>query len=202
MSFCCPACMGTYVRWLGTPLVMQNESQPEMKYCGRCREDKPIQQFHRSRDGRQPWCKPCKREYAAAHYQANKARRRAQNKRRQVEFMRWYVNLKVGHACADCGREFHTAAMQWDHLPGSKKEADLAMLARRGSRQRVLDEIAKCELVCANCHAIRTYLRRDSAQKKASGLTTRESRHLSKRRVRTVGYSQAPVAQVDRARDF
>jgi hypothetical protein len=92
----------------------------------------------------------------------NKARRQAQNKRRQAEFMAWYINLKAGRPCTDCGLEFHPAAMQWDHLPGHNKKADLAFLARRGSRERVLEEIAKCELVCANCHAVRSYRRRDS----------------------------------------
>jgi hypothetical protein len=81
------------------------------------------------------------------HYQRNKARRQAQNKRRQVEFMAWYTGLKAGKACTDCGDEFHPAAMQWDHLPGETKTADLSFLARRGSRDRVLEEIAKCELV-------------------------------------------------------
>jgi hypothetical protein len=32
-------------------------------------------------------------------------------------------------------------------------------LVRRGSRARVLEEIEKCELVCANCHAARTVRR-------------------------------------------
>jgi hypothetical protein len=50
--------------------------------------------------------------------------------------------------------------MQWDHLPGHEKVADLGSLARQGSRKRVLEEIEKCELVCANCHAIRSYRRR------------------------------------------
>jgi hypothetical protein len=46
--------------------------------------------------------------------------------------------------------------MQWDHPPGTKKVAPVSALYR-GKRARVLAEIAKCELVCANCHAIRTY---------------------------------------------
>jgi hypothetical protein len=137
------------------------ETAEKTKHCGRCDRDKPVTEFHRWRDGYQAWCKPCRREYAAAHYQANKPRRQAQNKRRQADFMAWYVSLKAGRPCADCGQSFHHAAMQWDHLPGQVKKAALGFLARRGSRRRVLEEIAKCELVCANCHAVRSYLRRD-----------------------------------------
>ena len=139
------------------------DSSSVTKRCRRCGTDHPLGAFHASsRDGHQAWCKPCRKEYAASHYQANKERRQHQNKVRQAEFMAWYVNLKAGRPCADCRGEFHPAAMQWDHLPGFEKEAALSLLARRGGRQRVLDEIKKCELVCANCHAIRSHNRRDS----------------------------------------
>jgi hypothetical protein len=48
--------------------------------------------------------------------------------------------------------------MQWDHLPGAPKVDEVSNLVRRGfRRQSILDEIAKCELVCANCHAVRTH---------------------------------------------
>jgi hypothetical protein len=134
----------------------------EEKHCGRCGLNKPVAEFHRWRNGYQAWCKPCRRDYAARHYQTNKARRQAQNKQRQRDFMAWYISLKAGRPCADCGRTFHSAAMHWDHLPSVEKTADVSFLARRGNRQRILDEIEKCELVCANCHAVRSYLRGDA----------------------------------------
>jgi hypothetical protein len=96
---------------------------------------------------------------AAAHYQANKARRYAHNQRRQREFREWYTSLKAGRPCADCGEAFHPAAMHWDHLPGSTKVDNLGELVRHGSRRLVLEEIEKCELVCANCHAVRSVVR-------------------------------------------
>jgi hypothetical protein len=50
--------------------------------------------------------------------------------------------------------------MHWDHLPGFEKEDSVAtILQRTYSREAVLKEIAKCELVCANCHAERTHCR-------------------------------------------
>lgn len=49
--------------------------------------------------------------------------------------------------------------MQWDHIPGNLKLGDISTSFKGRSRQDVLDEIAKCELVCANCHAIRTFER-------------------------------------------
>lgn len=50
--------------------------------------------------------------------------------------------------------------MQYDHT-GSDKEIDISRAIRAGwSQKRIETEIAKCELVCANCHAVRTFKRR------------------------------------------
>jgi hypothetical protein len=134
------------------------------KQCGRCGETKPIEEFHRrSRgDGRQPWCKTCRRAYDSAYSTRTSSRRRARRAERKREFALWYEALKEERPCTDCGGRFPAAAMQWDHLPGTEKLADVANLLRRMCKRRVLEEIAKCELVCANCHAIRTVNRRSS----------------------------------------
>lgn len=68
--------------------------------------------------------------------------------------------LKSSRLCADCGGQFHPAAMTFDHLPGTTKRSEVSALLQSGYRKVLLDEIAKCELVCANCHAVRTFLRR------------------------------------------
>ena len=135
-----------------------------MKRCGKCGEEKPLEAFHRwnRRDGRQVWCKACRKAYDAAYFQANKHRRRVSNAEKSAAFRRWYQALKQ-RPCADCGGTFPPGAMHWDHLPGAEKTADVGWLAARHARRRVLEEIAKCELVCANCHAVRTAERRRAA---------------------------------------
>jgi hypothetical protein len=138
------------------------------KRCGRCDRVLPLTAFHRFRNGYQPWCKACKREYAAAYYVENRAKRVTYNARQRREAAAWYLSLKAGRSCTDCGSVFHPTAMQWDHPPGVEKVADVAAMYR-GSRARVLAEIAKCELVCANCHALRTYRRRQGAGTPISG---------------------------------
>lgn len=129
------------------------------KRCGRCREEKPVQHFHRRRGGYQTWCKDCRRGYDASYHRETQALRVEQKRERHAEFIEWYMALKADRSCADCGQSFHPAAMQWDHLPGAEKLASVADLCRKNSRKRVLEEIAKCELVCANCHAVRTFQR-------------------------------------------
>lgn len=65
-------------------------------------------------------------------------------------------NLK-SKPCTDCGSSFNPWQMHWDHL--RDKEFNISSGMFRYSWERVLLEIAKCELVCANCHADRTYKR-------------------------------------------
>lgn len=65
--------------------------------------------------------------------------------------------FKGSRPCTDCGGFFHPAAMTFDHLPGSTKRGEVSSLLYSGYRQVLMDEIAKCELVCANCHAVRTF---------------------------------------------
>ena len=103
----------------------------------------------------------CRRASDGAYYSRTRERQLAHRKRYRLEFVEWYRQLKSGRPCADCGGIFHHAAMTWDHLPGVTKVADLStFLSRHRSRRLVLAEINKCELVCANCHAVRTFDRR------------------------------------------
>lgn len=59
--------------------------------------------------------------------------------------------------CTDCGIRYPPYVMQWDHT-GDDKEFTIAKFWQY-SKSRVLAEIKKCELVCANCHAERTHSR-------------------------------------------
>jgi hypothetical protein len=49
--------------------------------------------------------------------------------------------------------------MAFDHLPGTLKVDDVSTLLRRKRKRLLIEEVKKCELVCANCHAVRSYKR-------------------------------------------
>jgi len=49
--------------------------------------------------------------------------------------------------------------MHWDHLPGYLKFDEIGSMISSARRTRILEEVAKCELVCANCHVMRTVRR-------------------------------------------
>jgi hypothetical protein len=59
--------------------------------------------------------------------------------------------------CADCGKSYHYCVMDFDHVRG-EKTGSIAKMAMQ-SHKILLDEIAKCDVVCANCHRLRTQFR-------------------------------------------
>lgn len=67
--------------------------------------------------------------------------------------------LKGGTPCADCHQTFPTYVMHWDHLPEYEKVASISEMVDNRTRTLVLEELKKCELVCANCHVLRTISR-------------------------------------------
>lgn len=75
---------------------------------------------------------------------------------------KWLLSLKLGKPCTDCNlvcANNNYPAFHWDHLPQHTKLFEISESARR-SKKAVLEEIAKCELRCANCHAIITHERK------------------------------------------
>ena len=130
----------------------------ESRTCTRCGRALPLLAFARHGGGRQVWCRACKKEYDADWYRANRAKRREKVKADRRSHVKWMDSLKEGRPCADCGLTYPPYVMEWDHLPGTEKALVLADTRRSAhARKRILDELAKCELVCANCHRERTF---------------------------------------------
>ncbi len=135
-----------------------------MKRCGLCRVLMSFDEFHRRGGGYQTWCKSCRRRYDRAYHRRTRETRLTQKRVQHQRIVEWYRQLKSRTPCADCGRTFHHAAMSWDHLPGFEKLDDVSSLVSRHNKALILSEIEKCELVCANCHAVRSFERRGVAQ--------------------------------------
>lgn len=58
--------------------------------------------------------------------------------------------------CMDCGNNYPWYVMQFDHVRGEKKFNLATAVKRERSIKSLIEEISKCDLVCANCHAERT----------------------------------------------
>jgi hypothetical protein len=96
-------------------------------------------------------------------------RRREQNpeavraaKHRLLAKTRAAVHAAKSRPCADCGTQYPYYVMEFDHLDASSKEFNVSAGVTSVSYERLLAEIAKCEVVCANCHAERTHQRKQT----------------------------------------
>ncbi|HYK97286.1 MAG TPA: hypothetical protein VEU77_02725 [Candidatus Acidoferrales bacterium] len=73
-------------------------------------------------------------------------------------------------ACMDCGLSFPWFVMEFDHRDGSAKRGLVSQMPGRVGLMTLLLEIEKCDIVCANCHRIRTYERRTKVARTRAGV--------------------------------
>lgn len=135
------------------------------KVCTTCKAEKPLADFSktsRSSDGLQYSCKPCCNARSIQNYNENKARYKAQARKRDNEF-RDKLRLLKAKPCMDCNTSYPWYVMDFDHIKGIKVASVSQLMRDRVAWSVVLEEIEKCELVCSNCHRERTYMR--SAEK-------------------------------------
>lgn len=143
--------------------------------CGKCKEDRPRSDFSKAlnrANGLQNYCKPCAR--VSNPYRGRVERFRVKR--------RWFNDLLdriKAEPCSDCGRCFPTVCMDFDHRDPHGKMHNVARMALR-SEELIMREIAKCDLVCANCHRVREQVRRKlGSNHRASVSTPREATPVS-----------------------
>lgn len=86
------------------------------------------------------------------HYSKNRAvyKARAVERRRRVRA--WFVEYKSSLSCARCG-ENHPACIDFHHRDPAQKIRDVAEMASCSySKEKILAEVAKCDILCSNCH--------------------------------------------------
>lgn len=152
-------------------------AQAPLFLCTKCRTNKSADRFYirNTRTGlRHKQCVDCIRTYAKTYAAKNRTahikycqeyylkrteglglRRRSEGGRH--EGIRQFMEALKSNPCMDCGQRFPTACMDLDHRPGTQKLFNLAAVRGRALSDEVLmEEIMKCDLVCSNCHRIRT----------------------------------------------
>ncbi len=133
------------------------------KICPQCRRELPLSDFGVRTNGKpQHWCRTCHCEYQRAYYKRHKQYYFALEQDR-LERIRQLLREAKDRPCADCGCRYPYYVMDFDHRPGEKKRFNLANTNSQAWRsfQNIQAEIAKCDVVCANCHRERTHQRRE-----------------------------------------
>lgn len=132
------------------------------KSCTKCGEPKKKTEFSKHKsgtDGLNPRCKNCISIYGKEHHICVRHVLSRQRKKRRIILKNYTSSLKVG-SCIDCGGNYISEAMHFDHRPGEKKIRSISQLIDRVvSLETIKTEISKCDLVCVGCHRLRTAFR-------------------------------------------
>lgn len=110
-------------------------------------------------------------QWAKNHREAVNARNRITSVKYRIKYIdrtrqrfrdnrAWRASLK-DKPCVDCGNRFPAVCMDFDHVRGVKEYnvGNMTMM----NRDRIIREIEKCDIICSNCHRIRTANRRQQA---------------------------------------
>lgn len=133
-----------------------------MRRCTKCGIEKSEDEFgfkSKAKGIRSSWCKDCHSAYTREHYTNNKQYYFDKNDR-HTSRIREMVKEKKNVPCTDCGGRFPFPVMDFDHLDGTEKLFNVSRGAGYAAGfAKTLREIEKCEVVCSNCHRMRTYNR-------------------------------------------
>jgi hypothetical protein len=131
-----------------------------MKWCSGCKTSKSLDEFvakKTSKDGKQSQCKGCRNAYGKRWYSKNKdvhkenisAQRARYRKANRILICEYLED----HPCVDCGED-DIVVLDFDHLR-DKKEA-VTFMIHDYPPSKILEEIEKCVVRCANCHRRKT----------------------------------------------
>ena len=123
----------------------------ETIFCKFCRGRFTLDHFHRRGTSDRTSYYVCKLRQERARRKYLKSRRELVNKAKRVP-------------CADCKNTYPLCVMDFDHVSGDKRMGISEAAVGALSLRKLKEEMSKCEVVCANCHRIRTARRRKIAK--------------------------------------
>lgn len=134
-----------------------------MKTCTTCHVPKDLSCYNKNAtksDGLQTLCKDCSSARSRKYYADNREKHlkvvgvRAARQRNYIR--QCLIDIKDMQPCMDCNVPYPFYVLEYDHVNGDKSY-NVANMKSTFKIDTVLAEIAKCELVCANCHRQRTW---------------------------------------------
>ena len=129
-----------------------------MKHCPRCDTDKPLEDFipaPKRADGVSSYCRPCFQEYRRSWDKANWKKRKRERRVKAMALVREAKSVP----CMDCDIQYPYYVMDFDHREDEDKVQVVSKVANQGTLKQLREEIAKCDVVCSNCHRARTFQR-------------------------------------------
>lgn len=127
----------------------------DTKICVTCKQEKALEFFSRSKaraDGRNSACKDCYNKYKKDYYLKNQKKIKRTNGKRRKEMQEWLKAYRATLQCEKCGFS-HPGVMDFHH--NGKKDFNIGEAVKYGySKEKILEEIASCSVLCCRCHRI------------------------------------------------
>lgn len=135
----------------------------DTKVCTKCIQEQPLENFrfrNKKKGIRTCWCKSCFSIHERTKW-ADSSSQRKQNHRAQA-YLRELRNRKFvwaylhEHSCVTCG-EGDPIVLEFDHIDKKTKTRNISDFIRSSwSIKRIQQEMAKCQVMCGNCHRRKT----------------------------------------------
>lgn len=139
-----------------------------MIHCWKCKTDKEEDEFNwenKKLGKRKRICRSCMKVYHQHWYRksykhSDSRKRSISQQGEKIKRARYYVtNYLRTHPCVNCGDK-RLPVLDFDHIIKTEKYnryTRISFLVKRGySIHRIDEEIAKCQVLCANCHRMKT----------------------------------------------
>jgi hypothetical protein len=107
-----------------------------------------------------PYADPVKNSQAKREYYLKNTEDYRRRTREDRAKRRAYIAEFKNKPCMDCKMPYPSFVMDLDHREGEIKIENLAKMIARYSWNTILEELKKCDVVCSNCHRIRTHNRK------------------------------------------
>lgn len=124
------------------------------KCCTRCKEEKPLADYHRNKrriDGYMSLCKMCMKTQRKLEYTGLKAEQKRKYSSERRKAHQDVINAAKRIGCLVCD-EKEICCMDFHHVDSTQKEFILGGENAGRSLVKILAEIDKCVVLCANCH--------------------------------------------------
>lgn len=126
------------------------------KVCTQCKVDKPWQAYaFRSRKTKAlaSECKSCHNNKSKRKYKTNTKQETARVSKHREHIRQWFDEYKSNLKCSLCPENFGPALHFHHKDPETKVKGVTRLVSDCASKKRILAEIAKCVVLCANCHS-------------------------------------------------
>ena len=92
----------------------------------------------------------------ASYVAADPSKKKAYQRAKREEYKAWAQEIKLERGCARCGYNEHACALDFNHLDPNEKGYRISSDVT--TKEKLLEEVSKCEVLCANCHRVHTLL--------------------------------------------